>query len=227
MKYIILMFISLLSVFSSAQIKDSTNTNKYLEDQFYVGITYNTLYDVPENIDQNGFSNGISFGYFKDLPINSNRNFGFGLGLGYGRNTYFQNIKIEEVNGVTVYEEAEDFNRNKFSLHSVDLPLEIRWRTSNPTKYKFWRVYTGAKFSYVFASNSKLTTESGKTKVRGLEDVNKFQYGVTFGGGFGTWNLNVYYGLNSIFSSSATLNNDTATPINGKDLRVGLIFYIL
>ncbi len=226
MKYILTLLFSLLvSTVCYAQSKDSIALEKYLDDQLYISITYNTLYDLPSGISQNGFSNGIFFGYIKDIPINKARNFGFGLGLGYGTNRYFQNLKIEEENGETTYEEVSSFDRNKFSFHTIDVPIEVRWRTSTSTKYKFWRIYTGMKLSYVIGSNAELR-KNGTIKVKGIEDINKFQYGLTLGAGFGTWNLNVYYGLNTIFSSSALMKG-TNTPVNGREFRVGFIFYIL
>jgi len=225
MKNIIIILVALITNVSLAQSKDSISGKAYLEDQFYIGATYNSVYRLPKGISQNGFSNGIFFGYIKDMPINAKRDFGVGIGLGYGRNTYFQDLRIEEVNGVTVFQEVRSFDRNKFSLHTVEVPIEIRWRTSTPTKYKFWRIYSGVKLGYVFASNSKLKKD-GVVNVKGIKEINKFQYGLTLGTGFGTWNLNVYYGLNDIFSSDALLNR-TGTPVRGRDLRIGLIFYIL
>ncbi len=225
MKKCIIILIVFVANGALAQSKDSISDAHYLEDQFYIGATYNSLYNVPDGIDQNGFSNGIFFGYIKDLPINDIRNFGFGIGLGYGRNTYFQDLKIEVINDVTTFEEVRSFDRNKFSLHTIELPIEIRWRTSTATKYKFWRIYSGVKLGYVFASNAKLKKD-GTIKVRGIEEINKFQYGLTMGVGFGTWNVNVYYGLNDIFSSDAILNRPQVL-VRGRDLRIGLIFYIL
>ena len=226
MRNLITILIAFQCLITIAQSIDSiAPSTKYLEDQLYIGITYNTLYDLPDGIGQNGFSNGIFLGYIKDLPINEQRNFGFGIGLGYGRNTYFQDLKIEEENGVTTFEKVRAFDRNKFSFHTLELPIEIRWRTSTTTKYKFWRVYSGMKLGYVFASNAKLKKD-GTIKVRGIDGINKFQYGLTLGAGYGTWNLNVYYGLNDLFSSS-TLINRTTLPVKGRDFRVGFIFYIL
>ncbi len=146
----------LVSCFAYTQSKDSLAT-KYLEDQIYLGITSNILSNKPQNISPNGFSNGVFIGFIKDIPINKNRNFGFGLGLGYGRNTYFQDLKISEINNSTVFEPVDGaFDRNKFSLHSLEVPIELRWRTSTSQRYKFWRIYTGVKLGYIFASNAKL-----------------------------------------------------------------------
>ena len=218
------LLIILISTFGIAQ--NDSISNKYLEDQFYIGITYNTLNKVPEGINQNGFSNGLSFGFIKDISVNQQGDFAFGLGLGYGRNTYFQNLKIFEVDENTLFEKVSDFSRNKFSLHTVELPIEIRWRRSTIDRYKFWRIYTGVKLAYVFASNAKLKKDGETIKVRGISSLEKLQYGLTVGAGYGTWNLNVYYGLSDIFDATA-LFEDTNTPVRGRDLRIGLIFYIL
>jgi len=216
----------LITTVCFAQTKDSIS-DKYLEDQLYVGITYNTLNSLPrgEGIQQNGFSNGIFLGFIKDLPINEQRNFGFGLGIGYGRNTYFQNILITEENNTTVFDVVSNFKRNKFSLHTLELPIEVRLRTSTIDKYKFWRIYTGLKLAYVFASNAKLIKDGMTTKVKGISEVEKLQYGITLGAGYGTWNLNIYYGLSNIFSGAQL--KDTNASIKPRDLRIGLIFYIL
>ena len=206
-----------------SQTKDTIDT-KYLEDQIYLGLTYNILNKRPVGISPNGFSNGIFIGFIKDLPVNSERNFGFGIGVGYGRNTYFQNLKISEVNNTSVFEPVEGtFNRNKFSLHSLEFPIEIRWRTSSPSKYKFWRVYTGVKLGYVFASNAKLIQDTN-ISVMNIAEVNKFQYGLTLSLGYGTWNVVSYYGLSDIFSDA--FMNQSNERIDSRELRVGLIFYI-
>lgn len=219
----IILVLLLSTYFGFSQSKDSIDT-RYLEDQIYLGITYNVLSKRPSSVTSNGFSNGIFVGYIKDIPLNAERNFGIGLGLGYARNTYFQNLKITEVNNTTVFEPVVGtFDRNKFSLHSLELPFEIRWRTSSATKYKFWRIYSGVKFGYVFASNAKLK-QNGTTFIQNIDEVNTFQYGLTFSLGYGTWNASIYYGLNDIFSGATLLENNES--VDSKELRIGLIFYI-
>jgi hypothetical protein len=47
--------------------KPDTN---YLEDQFYFGISYIVLKNLPEGIVQNGFSNSLKVGFIRDFPLN-------------------------------------------------------------------------------------------------------------------------------------------------------------
>ena len=83
-------------------------------------------------------------------------------------------------------------------LYLIEMPLEFRWRTSTPSDYKFWRVYTGFKLGYVLANSSKYKGNSRNIKISNIKDFNKFQYGLTLSAGYNTWNFYLYYGLNPI-----------------------------
>lgn len=210
---------------NSIILKDSVSDNQYLEDQIYVGLSYILMDKLPDSISSNGFSNSLVLGFIKDIPLNERRNFALGIGLGYGRHTYYQSLKITKPNSITQFDVAKNFRSNKFSMHAVELPLEIRWRTSTADKYKFYRIYFGGKISYAFATNAKFrgSGAEGTIKINGVDELNKLQYGLSLSMGYGTLNVNVYYGLSDLFSN-AMINN---TPIKMRDFRVGLIFYIL
>lgn len=225
MHKLIIIFL-LLATSLHAQINDPFKTTKYLEDQLYIGLSYITILNSPEGVSQNGFSNGLALGFIKDLPLNEKGNLAVGIGLGYGRNTYFQNIKISKPDLVTVFEILEDgeFKNNKFSSHNIEFPIEFRWRTSTLEKYKFWRIYTGAKISYSFYNNAKLKQDTNTLKISGISEIRNLQYGLTMAVGYGTWNFNFYYGLSDLFSDAYLTES---TPIKINDFRIGLIFYIL
>ncbi|RPD95830.1 PorT family protein [Aureibaculum marinum] len=203
---------------------DSIKDNNYLEDQIYVGLSYILMDKMPDSISSNGFSNSLTLGFIKDIPLNNRRNIAFGVGLGYGRHTYYQNLKITKINDVIQFGVANDFKSNKFSMHAIEVPIELRWRTSTVDRYKFYRIYFGGKISYAFATNAKFKGDDNTIKINGIDKLNKLQYGLTLSMGYGTFNLNAYYGLSDLFSNSSYLNSK---PLNIKDFRVGLIFYIL
>jgi hypothetical protein len=102
--------------------------------------------------------------------------------------------------------------------------LELRWRTSTAADYKFWRVYAGVKFGYVFSGRSKLVMDSGNESFSN-PDIQEFQYGLMLNFGYNTWNVHAYYGLNSLLKEGTTLNEAPIDDLN--ILRIGLIFYIL
>jgi len=201
----------------------------YKEDQFYAGVTYNLLGNNPTDLKQNGFSLGFHAGFIKDMPINKDRNIAIGVGLGYSANSFNQNLLIVKddignINYSIIDENNVSFSRNKFSQHLIEIPIEYRWRTSNPIDYNFWRIYTGFKMGYVFASTTKFKGDLGSFKYTNIEDFNKFQYGLTVSLGYNTWNLYLYYALNPIFSSDANINGET---IDMNAIKIGLMFYVL
>tara|TARA_Y100000385_G_scaffold14260_1_gene14519 strand:- start:580 stop:1263 length:684 start_codon:yes stop_codon:yes gene_type:complete len=197
----------------------------YREDQIYFGITYNTLIDTPEAYTQTNFSPGLKAGFIRDFPINKKRNIAFGLGFGYALNISAQNLKITPtVNGSFDYEflYGQNYQKNRFSYQAIEIPFEFRWRTSTAQSNKFWRIYTGFKASYVFASRTFFKANNETIIYKDLE-LNPWQYGLTLSAGYNNWNAFIYYGLNPIFETVSINQN----PLEMKSLKVGLMFYIL
>lgn len=199
----------------------------YREDQIYFGVTYNILGNKINSMSQNGFSGGFHLGVIRDFPINKSRNIALGLGLGLSANSFNQNLKISETNGDFGLEvlNSGDFDKNKFDLYQIELPFEIRWRRSTAEIYKFWRIYSGFKMGYVFASRSKFVGSEESFKVNINDVINKLQYGLTLSIGYDNWNLHLYYALNTVFKDQTL--NDNNIPIDLNAIKAGLIFYIL
>jgi len=198
---------------------------KYLEDQFYVGLTYNFLIAKPDGIGQQSLSYGLRAGMIKDIPLNQNRTVALGFGLGYGVYSYYSKLQATRIDDVINYSavDADNFKRNKLETHMLELPIEFRWRRSSPSEYKFWRIYTGINLGYVLNARSKLVTEDFTTRFTN-SDVTSFQYGLTLNIGWNTFNLHAYYALNKLFKDEAQFNGSS---IETKPLRIGFIFYIL
>lgn len=197
----------------------------YLEDQFYVGVTYNTFGDKPANLDQRNLPYGLQLGFIKDLPINKNRTVGFAVGLGYAVHNYYSNLVASKQNNnisYTLVDDDFDYTRSKIETHLIEMPIEFRWRRSTPTKYKFFRIYAGAKLGYVFSAKSKFISDDLKDVFKNT-DVSSFRYGLQFNIGYNTWNIHVYYGLNSLLDDAYVGDEQ----LNMKPIRVGFNFYIL
>lgn len=198
----------------------------YREDQFYFSITYNTLIDKPAGLSQRKFSSGFSGGFLRDMPINRKRTIAVASGIGFTYNNYNQNMAISgtaETPLYTLISSDTKYSKNKFTALSFDVPVEFRWRTSTYESHKFWRIYTGIKFSYVLYDKSVFNSSMGKVSINGNKDFNKLQYGAYISSGYNTFNLYAYYGLNSLFTSAKI--NDEA--VNMKAFNLGIIFYIL
>ncbi|RZJ68650.1 MAG: PorT family protein [Flavobacterium sp.] len=199
----------------------------YREDQFYFSFTYNILTHTRAlDISQNKFSAGFSIGFLRDMPINDDRTVSIAAGLGYALQNFNYNLIVNGEGVIPQYELINDstyYEKNKLSLNYLDIPIEFRWRNSTMQSHKFWRIYTGFKFSYLFNSRSKFVGDGGKTLVINNDDLNKFRYGVYVAAGYNTWNLYVYYGLNPIFKEGILGENR----IDMSSVNVGLMFYIL
>ena len=224
-------FITALSSYSQDELNLITEEvdSLYKEDQFYFGLTYNLIGKQPSGLAQSGFYGGFHFGFVKDMPINKNRNKAIGIGLGISLNSFNQNLQIsEDSNGNSLFQILDDteisVTKNKFTTYMVEMPVEFRWRTSTATNYKFWRIYSGFKLGYVFASNSKFEGTPSNINLRNIDVINNMQYGLTLGAGYNTWNFYLYYALNPIFNSTAKVDGEV---IDANAIKIGLMFYIL
>ena len=207
------------------EVAVKTIDSLYKEDQFYIGVTYNLIGKKPNGLSQSGFSSGFHFGYTKDMPINKRRNIAIGLGLGLSLNSFNQNLQISEAEDKSIgFSIVSDFTKNKFSTYMLEVPLEFRWRTSTAVDYKFWRIYTGFKFGYLFAANTKFEGDPSNIKLSNVDAFNNFQYGVSLSAGYNTWNFYFYYALNPIFNSDSKIDGKT---IDANALKIGLIFFLL
>ena len=210
MRYFVKIYFLFLTFVTNAQETPNFSAldSLYREDQFYLNFTYNNLQKL-KGLNQNKFSSGFCIGFLRDMPINKSRTFSFATGLGYSLNIYNSNLyvyKSQASNGVSDnnYELLSQdiyYDKNKLSLHYIDLPIEIRWRASTPESHKFWRVYTGFKLSYLIGDRYKFVNDVQTNIYKKNPDLNKLQYGCYMAAGWNTWNFYAYYGLNPIFKS--------------------------
>ncbi|RKR14162.1 outer membrane protein with beta-barrel domain [Maribacter vaceletii] len=224
----ILFFLVFSSFFVNAQKEiDSTFVDpNFLEDQFYIGVTYNFLVNKDNAINQRNLSYGLQGGFIKDIPLNKSRKLALGVGLGYALNNYYSNLRATETDSGIEYSiltNTGNYKRNKIESHVIEMPLEFRWRNATGTDYKFWRIYAGLKLGYVLSTRSKYIGNIIRSSFYN-KDTSNFQYGVSFNFGYNTFNIHMHYSLSNLFNDSTVLNGES---INMKPLRVGLIFYIL
>jgi len=198
----------------------------YREDQFYVGLTFNLLTNKPQDFSQNGLSAGLQFGFIRDFPINKRRNKAIGIGIGLAVDTYNQNLFIddEELLTYSILNDDAGEDVNRFTIYTLEFPLEYRWRTSTPDKYAFWRIYAGIKLGYILSFNTTFEDNDRNISVNDLSPINRLQYGPSLSFGYSTFNFQAYYGVNSIFNDDAIIENET---IDLQVLRLGIVFYFL
>jgi hypothetical protein len=217
-------FILLLSVATCFGQKDSLELGeKYTEDQLYLSFTYNQLFNQPAAIGGSGFSYGFSAGFIKDIPFRRQGDISLGIGIGYGFDTFNHGLKVDKSANVYSFSIDNTINSNKFSIHTIEFPVEFRWRTSSAKKYKFWRIYTGVKFGYNLSNKFSYVDNGINTVFKNITNFKKFQYGLTISAGYDAFVAHLYYGLTPLLENASLGGNK----IDTKMLKLGLIFYIL
>jgi len=196
---------------------------KYREDQIYFSVYYNSLGNELDNFKENKFSSSFNIGFIRDIPISKSGKFALGLGVGYGTNSFNNNMKLSS-NDQSLYELISNRDAptiNTFNFSEIQFPLEIRWRNSSPSNYKFWRIYAGLKYSKVIQSSFKHDSSQENYKLRNLP-INLDQIGLTLNIGYNTWNIGLYKSLRPFFNK-----NIQSLPQGLEQFKLGLIFYIL
>jgi len=202
---------------------------KYLEDQLFFQFSYIVLKNLYSEIVQQGFSNSLSFGFIRDIPLNYRRNVGFGIGMGYERSIYYQNLKIDvdKETGKINYEimEPGTYRLNAFGIKRMIFPVEFRLRGSTAEKFKFWRVYTGMTFGYTVGAFTDFENKYVSLRYRHLKKIpSKFQYGLHLYAGYADLNAYLYVGLNDLFSPTVQINGEHV-PL--QDIRFGVMLTFL
>jgi len=202
----------------------------YREDQFYIGLSFNLITNEPEAFSQNGFSGGLHLGFIRDMPINKRRNVAIGVGLGLSSNIYNSNLFIgEQENEQSVFRIVDDIqdnsDGNRFNTNLIELPIQFRWRTSTPTTFNFWRIYSGVKLGYIYNFRSTFKDDDLTVRQTDVPELNKIRYHATLSIGNGSFNAFVNYSLNTLFDKDAIT-------VDGKELglqpiKFGIEFYLL
>ena len=221
MKRISFLVSLLCACFASAQIIDSLD---YREDQFYIDLNFSLQPNDISGFKQNGFSRSVHVGMLRDYPISKMGDKAIAVGMGYGFVRLVNNINIEKTQQSYLYDVplAQRALRNVFSYHQLQLPVELRWRTSTPSEYAFWRGYLGNRLSYQFGAQYK--PFFGR-KFSLENQLNELQHSVGVSLGFNTWNLRLDYSLTPLLKDNIRTTNNRQLVLF--PLQIGLIFYLL
>ena len=196
---------------------------KYREDQIYFSVYYNSLGNQLNNFKENKFSSSFNLGFIRDIPISKSGKFALGLGLGYGLNSFNNNMKLyyNNQNSYKLITNRDIPKKNTFKFSEIQFPLEIRWRNSSVSNYKFWRIYAGLKYSKILQSSFVHDSSQENYKLKTLP-LNSDQLGFTLNIGFNTWNIGLYKSLRPFFNKKIS-----SLPLELEQFKLGLVFYIL
>jgi len=223
MKYFFLIF---FFTYNFCLGQDSlVKTNRYKEDQIYIGTSYILLNQEINGLKQNGFSRSFYLGFINDISLNKKGNLAIAFGFGYAYNNQISNLNFykDEYGSEKVNINDGIFleTKNKLISNVLEFPIEFRWRTSSFSNYSFWRIYLGYKFGYKFFNKAKSYYEE---KII-LRNISPFSQSITLSLGYNTWNVYLEYGVTNILESNYDYGLEM--PLNLRPIKIGFIFYIL
>ena len=64
------------------QEEDATQDEFFREDQFYLGASFMELQSSEDNLNPQGLSRHLQWGFIRDIPLNTSGKIAAGLGLG-------------------------------------------------------------------------------------------------------------------------------------------------
>jgi hypothetical protein len=219
MKFIgfLLLLLSVSSLFAQDKLewlKENKNDSLYREDQFYFGFSFNFLTELPLDVDQSGFSGGLMFGYIRDMPINKRRNLSIGLGLGFNLNTFGQSLQVNSKAGQDIFlpiNQDRNYDVNRFTTNLVEVPLELRWRSSDIDKYVF-------RFKSTFESVEEQFTVTDVNALNSIRTSAKLTFG------YGAINFFVNMSLIPVFEGEV---ESTGERVSITPIKAGLVFFFL
>jgi len=219
MKRLITVFFALtmcLGVFAqSEETKEKVNKAK---DRlvFELNSGY-LLHDQTEGYIQKGFQRGMNVYFMYDLVIKKS-NFSIAPGIGIGTENWYNKSRITYTDSLTVFTpfsfDTINVKSSKLGLTYIDIPLELRFRSKPNDKNWQWKLAAGFKIGFLLHSKWKYKGEEfrgirndseGNIKFKefGIPNMDRLRYGVTARGGYGPFNLHIYYSLSKLFNQGA------------------------
>ncbi|MBI2259683.1 MAG: hypothetical protein HYU67_12415 [Flavobacteriia bacterium] len=180
-------------------------------DRFIIDVTYNDWHGVKNKVFKNNWSSiGLNTSFLMDIPLSKGNTKAIGIGLSYGLYKINQNqffIRNEKDKSTLMYDDIKSYGIEKsvFKLHSVSIPLEIRFRGK---EWKHWKFHLGGKFTYQFLASTVLSTKSNsfvsKQVSQGFYDLNPINSSCYIRFGRRNWALFAQYNFLPLFKNSTS-----------------------
>jgi hypothetical protein len=183
---------------------DLKNYKSDPKDRLILEPNYTSWRGIPKGIKPDWKCIGFSFYTLFDKPI-KNSNFSFGYGLGFYFHNFSSNADIiyqldsTNQNPTTfIAPKTIPYTANKYNERSVEIPLELRFRTKTTTVFK---MMLGVKAGYVMSNFKKSDDADGRIRVYNIKNVNPWRYGVVFRIGVEQVCLTASYYFSEVFTS--------------------------
>lgn len=158
---------------------------------------------------------GMNVNGMFDLPLTKFNTVSFGWGFSYGifrikMNDFF--VRNESTQSTKLTEDIDTYGIEKsiFKVHTVAIPLEIRFRGKN---WKHAKLQIGGRIGYNFMATTVLGTKHDGIdylqKTRGFYDLNPINAQAHIRFGIRNWSLYASYSFLPLFKSSESTQLNT------------------
>lgn len=182
---------------------DLKNYKSDPKDRLILEPNYTSWRGIPKGIKPDWKCIGFSFYTLFDKPI-KNSNFSFGYGLGFYFHNFSSNADImyqldsANQNPTTfIAPKTIPYTANKYNERSVEIPLELRFRTKTTTVFK---MMLGVKVGYLMSNFKKSDDADGRIRLYNIKHVNPWRYGVVFRIGVEQVCLTASYYFSEVFT---------------------------
>lgn len=139
-----------------------------------------------------------------DVPLNEGNGVAFGWGFTYKhqRVGLQSELRIDQ-QAVHYFPDSisAGFNRGRLNSHSVQLPVELRFRSR---KWRQVKLHLGASVGYRFATNTVYVLNGDRVKSRGIPDSKGLTYAAHVRFGIRNWALFGEYTFASYFANKSS-----------------------
>ncbi|MEZ5010056.1 MAG: porin family protein [Chitinophagales bacterium] len=197
-----------------SKAKETVNNAKdRLVFEFNTGVLLN---DGDNGFSPKGFQRGMNIYFMYDVVI-KNSPVSIAPGIGVGSDNWYHNSQViftDTFTSFVPFTDSFSYKKSKLGLTYIDVPIELRFRGKPNSKNNWqWKLAAGFKIGFLIHSKWKYKGEDfrvnpqaaqpqdGQVKLKefGVPNLEKLRYGVTARGGYGPFNLHMYYSLSSLF----------------------------
>ena len=174
------LFAFLFIGFVTIQAQENTSLKPEKQDQFIIDILWETFDHRPGDLKMKWYNYGINLAYMYDAPVT--KNVSFAIGLGYSNQNYYSNSflkhdTIDDGSNNAYWEVIEgEYRKYKVSVSTVEMPIELRFRSDPHLPGHSTKIAVGLKPGYVFDVHDKfITREKDKYKTYIFPTIEEFR----------------------------------------------------
>jgi hypothetical protein len=179
------------------------------QDMFMFQMHFDRFMPNNTGVKQKFLSRGVAVQLMYETIINKTSNFSFAAGGGfYSHNVFLEGALtrqlVDTVNyytSFTPHADAAGVKRYKVSVNYVEIPVELRYRTTPNAKGHSYKFAVGARIGRLVDIHDKTINTAGKFKNYNIKDIEKYRYAINFRMGYGKVSWNTLYSFSPLITN--------------------------